>query len=861
MKIQNEKTIAIALILTVTMIISMIALPVANAHDPPRIYATYPRIHVAPDPVGVGQEVIIVGMMNWALPGANIANEIRFRNLAITITAPDGTTHVQQWELAPDSGGSAFMSYTPVQPGIHTILFEHRGQNGIGTIYDWGGVQDGNIWLPSNVTTTFTVLEEPVGTPLIVPLPTEYWTRPIEGQNTEWSAISSNWLAGAAVDNRWQKDGAAPRTPHVLWTKQIELGGIVGGTTINDQTFYSGFSYETRFTNPIVISGILYYQAPLGHAGSGGGYFAVDLRTGEEIWSSNDINPTKGQLFYFESPNQHGTVGGILYQVVGSTWRAYDAFSGKAVFNLTGVPSGTEVYDTTSRLDWSGPTVEEQTPLVRAGDIVRYQLQYAHRQLRLWSVAKAVGQAELLYFAEGWRPNNKNINASDAFLWNVTIPDLPGSSAPAIVGVIPGDLILGRSSDVTLTSLPRQIQPDPWTMWALNLNPDRGPIGSLLWIRDYPALPGNKTIMLAHQPLDPVNRVWLMTEFETGDRYGYNIDNGERLWGPIGANDIRSMQLYSSRQGFPAYGILYVSGYGGEIFAYSTLNGTLLWKFNDTDTTRYRSGIPWGLQPLHISAVADGVVYAFAGEHSPNTPLYKGNRHFAIDAFTGEEIWSMYGWSASGLGTTLAPIAIADGILIYLNAYDGKIYAIGKGPSAITVSIQNDVTTYGNKVLVRGSVMDIASGIKQHEQDARFPNGVPAVSDESMSAWMEYIYMQKPRPTEVNGVEIVLSVLDPNNNYYEIGRTIADADGFFKLMFEPEVQGEFTVIATFEGSEAYYGSHAKTALFIEEATQPIEPTPALESMADLYFLPVSIGLLVAIVLVGAVIMLMLRKRP
>ncbi len=857
---KNKVATTIALFLMFAMAISLVALPTANAHDPPRIYATYPRVHVAPDPVGAGQEVIIVGMLNWALPGATIGNDIRFRNLVITITAPDGSKHVQEWDLAPDSGGSAFMTYTPTEPGIYTVLFEHRGQDGIGTIYDWGGVQDGNIWLASDATTTFTVVEEPVGTPLVVPLPTEYWTRPIEGQNTEWTTISSNWLAGAHMEDRWQKDGAAPRTPHVLWTKQIELGGIVGGTTIPDQTFYSGFSYETRFGDPMIISGILFYRAPLGHAGTGGGFFAVDLRTGEEIWSRDDINPTKGQLFDFTSPNQHGTTGGILYQTVGSTWRAYDAFTGKDIFTLTNVPGGTEVYDTTHRIDYLGPTVEEETPVVRDGDITRYQLNYAGRWLAFWSLAKAVGVVSPVQTTEGWRPNDQEIDARNGYLWNVTIPDLPGVQSPNIVGVIPSDLILGRSSDVTLTSLPRQLQADPWTMWALNLDPDRGQIGRLYWIRNYTALPGNKTIMLAHQPLDPVNRVWLMTEFETGDRYGYSIDNGNRLWGPVGADDIRPMQLYSSRQGFPAYGNLYVSGYGGEIFAYSTLNGSLLWKFNDTSTTAYSVGTPWGLQPLHISAVADGVVYAFAGEHSPNTPLYKGYRNFAIDAFTGEEIWSMFGWSASGLGTSLAPIAIADGILVYLNAYDGRIYAVGKGPSATTVSIQNDVTTHGNKVLVKGSVIDTTVGTQQHEQTARFPNGVPAVSDANMSDWMEYVYMQKERPADVVGVEVIVSVLDPNNNCYEVGRTASDASGFFKLTFEPLVPGEYTVIASFEGSESYWPSQAETALYVEEAPVVVEPTPSPAPMTDTIVTGFGIAMIIAIVAIGLVIILMLRKR-
>jgi hypothetical protein len=135
------------------------------------------------------------------------------------------------------------------------------------------------------------------------------------------------------------------------------------------------------------------------------------------------------------------------------------------------------------------------------------------------------------------------------------------------------------------------------------------------------------------------------------------------------------------------------------------------------------------------------------------------------------------------------------------------------------------------------------------------------VADESVGEWMKYVYAQFARPTDAVGVEVVISVLDPNNNFYEVGRATSDEDGFFKLAFIPEVPGEYTIIASFEGSGAYYGSHAKTAISIEEApaaTPPPTPTPA--SMADLYLVPGITGTIVAIVVVGLVIILMLRKR-
>jgi hypothetical protein len=204
---------------------------------------------------------------------------------------------------------------------------------------------------------------------------------------------------------------------------------------------------------------------------------------------------------------------------------------------------------------------------------------------------------------------------------------------------------------------------------------------------------------------------------------------------------------------------------------------------------------------------------------------------------------------------------IADGFFVFLNCYDMQIFCVGKGPSATSVSIQNDVTTLGNKVLVKGTVTDIAAGTKQNEQVARFPYGVPAVSDESMTAWMEYVYMQKPRPIDVTGVEVILTVYDPNGNSYEVGRTTTDADGMFKCVFDPPVSGEYTVVASFAGSESYWPSHAATTLFVDEAIMPTAaPTETPAPMTDMYVLGLGGGAIIAIVAIGIVLILMLKKR-
>jgi hypothetical protein len=104
-------------------------------------------------------------------------------------------------------------------------------------------------------------------------------------------------------------------------------------------------------------------------------------------------------------------------------------------------------------------------------------------------------------------------------------------------------------------------------------------------------------------------------------------------------------------------------------------------------------------------------------------------------------------------------------------------------------------------------------------------------------------------------------VLDPNNNCYDVVTTTSDMNGFYKASFTPEVPGDYTVYATFAGSESYWPSSAVTAINVEEAPEATpEPTQAPASLADQYLLPGIGGIIAAIAIVGITIMLMLRKR-
>ncbi len=884
MKPLKNKSLAIliAIILVSSSAFTLVSLPTAKAHTPPWSIQTTAYLSAEPNPVGVGQQMEIVMALNWVFPGALIQNDIRPHNYTLTITKPDGNTEVSSYDPY-DSGSSRYILYTPNQVGNYTLKFDYPGEvyhyanyatthPGVPTSsYYANDAYENDTFLGSTASAQFTVQQEPIAKLPFTPLPTEYWTRPVFGENSAWQPILSNWVGGAQVADRWQKDGAAPTSAHIIWTQPARMGGIITGTSDPEGQAYLGFSYEDAFGSPLIIDGIFFYKQPLNHAGTAGDFKAIDLRTGQTLWTNPALNgisatqPLKGQLLDFQQADQHGVTGGLLWQVIGTTWVGYDVFTGNWVCNLTGVPSGTEVYTNT-------------------GDIVRYVLNYNSAtgvgSLALWNDTAAMTNAPASAAAYGpdqeiriagqvidaskstVTPTATNPDvANNSYSWNVTLPTNLPKGTNSIVGIIPGDMILGTnsSSQIALSAIPI-VPTNPWTMWAISDNPATR--GQLLWSKTYPPAVNNYTIMLAWYPIDPINHVWTMTYADTGQRLGFSMLDGSQLWGPVGIPDSdingAGLQYYSSREGSAAYGNLYVSGYGGQVIAYSMLNGTTLWTF---DSINSGTETPWGKYPIHVGAFADGMVFAFSGEHSPNTPTYKGYRVYALNATTGKEVWNLLDWSASGLGTSLANTAIADGYMVFLNGYDEQVYAVGKGPSAITVSAPDIVPQLGSSITIRGTITDISAGTKQEEQAARFPNGVPVVSDASQTDWMQYVYQQQPLPTTTVGVPITLSVVDANGNFRTIG-TATSNNGFFSLNWKPDIVGPYTVYASFAGSESYYSSSAMTSFSVDQAATPAPTAAPLSDVATNANLMtfMAIGVIAIIIAIAIVGLLVLRKK-
>jgi len=340
---------------------------------------------------------------------------------------------------------------------------------------------------------------------------------------------------------------------------------------------------------------------------------------------------------------------------------------------------------------------------------------------------------------------------------------------------------------------------------------------------------------------------------DTNEAYGFSMETGKQLWGPVKLQGNALSCL--TRSGDIAYGRAYIWDFGGYVSAIDLETGKIDWTYVPP-TTGYET--PYGVDPIWgfgTPTIADGKLFLSAS-HMYNPPMYPGAKRLVINATDGSLVWSIKSFDGR------CPGAIADGFLVTWNAFDKQIYTYGKGQTAITATIQNDIVKLGNDIMIKGIVTDQSPGTKNADRIARFPDGVPAVSDESMSDWMEYVYMQQPKPTNTTGVPVTLSVIDSNNNYRQIGTTTTNADGFYSFQWSPDIAGKYTVYASFGGSESYWPSHTVTAFAVGEpdATATPAPTP-VASMADLYFLPAVAGLFVAIIIVMILVALTFRKHP
>jgi outer membrane protein assembly factor BamB len=797
---------AFALVFVISMLLA-ISVPGTGAVQGPDT-PTFAFLNVAPNPVGVNQPATVVmwlaniPLFYNASTGSVTGNSqvILFEGYSVTITKPDGS----QETLGPYSSdpiASYYLQYVPTVIGKYTFQFHYPGQHVVG--YTTTNTLIDSHYLPSDsAEVTLTVQEQPIGgiSDVPVPGPDDYWSRPINGENRNWYTISGNWLG--TPDSAWFAYNAtgpfnpfttAPDTGHIVWTTQLSSGGLVGGQ-YGDRSYYTGLSYEERFLPPVIADGRLYYNLPLNNNRQSGGCVCQDLRTGEILWANN-ITISFGQIYDYESPNQHGVMPLYLWNTAGpmNTWQMFDGFSGTLMLSFNNVSGGGKIVTSD------------------VGDVLDYILDPANNWLAMWNSSKAIPTPG----TEGtnawqWRPDRflgQTLDWRNGIQWNVSIAATPKGSS--------GNLAISRvgSGVILACELIANINP-PVVMFVAYDDTT----GQEIWAKNITSY----TAYNAGVNVGPIiDGVFTWFEEETMETMGFNALTGDLLWTTQPKSNAWGVYSQSYLGAGPpnptvAYGKIYSTGYDG-IYCYDQETGNLDWTFS------VPSGFetPYGNYPFYGGVtVADNKVFATTNDHSPDSPMWRGGAMYVLDAFTGKMLWNISGWYAAS--------AVADGYVVVYNNYDSQIYCYGKGQTATTVSAPTLAASYGQPVLIQGTITDQSPGKTCIGVPAA---GTPAISDDCMSAWMEYLYMQKPKPTDATGVSVHLTAIDSNGNTQDLGNVTSDTLGNYATSWTPPVPGLYKVTATFEGSSSYYSSKAGTAFIVSEtgAPAPIATPTATET--------------------------------
>lgn len=803
-----------------------------------------PFLSFSPNPIGVGQTLLVNMWFTYT------AAENRFlADFKVTITAPDGKVNtVTLNSYVADS--TAWFTYVPDQVGTWKLQFSFPGEwfpagrylngmlvtNASGTSYP-----DSTWYAPVSTAVLNLIVQTDQVMSWYSPLPTDYWTRPIEPNNREWAAISGNYpwtgYAGfsqsATSNNYYGPFITAPKTAHIVWKRQGALSGIIGGETGNFATLsspptpsviYMGRCYATVTKVMQVFLNGTYRQQPTTVAE------CFDLRTGQIYYdipiADGGITPThiaywKGVDTAVPGAEADTTFGVELHAISGGATSArlykINPMTGAITVNVSLPSFG------------SGGNAE-------AGYFNGYYLSYQNT---------GTAAAPANSFIINWTEQGSDTNFNNRIVSNVSIAPSPSYRVPPTLAA--AQSVLGAYDPASGIGV---VQSRFYFagVYGGNLAAFSYITGKVLWnITTDPNDPTGTT---------PFNMATALSEngkyfcyFEQGYWKAFDLNTGRQLWSThLDDYPWAEFSLYTTA-GYN--GMLYYIGYTG-VWALDESTGKILWHYVDPAPpfeTPYSSN---GTADYSVETikVIDGLLFVANNEHTPSQPATRGWGLISLNATTGEFLWKIR-------GTRMAPGAASDGYLVAASNYDGFLYVLGKGTSATTVTAPQPQIALGQSVLITGTVMD---------QSPAQP-GTPCVSADSMSTWMDYVHMQMPidglyHNVSLTGVPVTLTAIGSDGSVTDIGTVTTNGYyGTFSKAWTPAKQDVYTIAASFAGDGSYGSSSAATAVSVgpavQQPTTPEIPTPIDYTMV---IIEAAAAIIVAVVLAIAVVGIVLYRK-
>jgi outer membrane protein assembly factor BamB len=799
------------------------------------VYATIsPTAYLSftPNPIGVGQ-TLLVNLWTTSPPAAN-------RYLAgfkVTLTKPDGTKDTVGPLNSYVADGTAWFEYVVDQVGTWTLKFDFPGEylpagKYVNGILDNSSTARGNYY-PAEYYNPASTPEQPltVQSDIVIswqsPLPTDYWTRPISLNNRDWSAIAGNypWFGqymGSSMNGapRWTGPFiTSSNTAHMLWMRQDAFpAGIIGG----EAGIYGNTGRGV--TPDVIFEGRCYARQTV--QWYNGSYLncavCYDLRTGEMYYmiptaapfygiSPTFIEYTKGTSSSVPGGGETNTVTASLRTLSGSQLYTINPQTGDITSNITCM-SG--VYH-------SGWVISGQTVNASLGE---YQLinwttagtsnNFASRIVS--NISSVLNPAYLFGSYQTYQyPENLDIN-------NATMMSQPyyvtyQSDLDAGICVMQGRFVNGNVNGGRLIG------------YSLTT-------GQVIW-----------NITTIETPFNPGTAVPDQGKYfcvmENGIIEAFDEYTGKLLWKT--QTDYPWGEFWGYTQ-TSAYGLFMAFGYTG-VYAFNWTTGDIVWHFSaqappfETPYT-YNGTSVYSFTGTPV--VADGKLYVENSEHTPSAPFTRGWGFYCINVTDGSQIWKVDEPMRAG--------AMADGYTTAGDSYNGFMYVFGKGQSATTVTAPDTVIPNGEVIVIKGAVFDQSAA----------QAGTPCVSEASMGAYMSYLHLQSPLPSDVAGVPVTLTAIDSTGGVIDIATVTTNGYyGTFGYAWAPPKEDTYTITASFAGTDAYGSSSAATTVAVGPAlstpTVPEIPTPVDNTML-LYGILVAV--IIAIVLAIIAILIVLRKR-
>ncbi len=763
-KTKNLCTIGLILLMTLSAFAATVS--IASAHTPIWNIPTYAYVTASPSTVGVGEYTLIVMWLDKFPPTAGGLGGDRWKGFTLTITKPDGSKDTFG-PITSGQVGTTFQGYTPNQVGDYKIVFSWPGQtltNGTGSPNLSGIPYVGDYFMPATSDTFILhVQATPIAQWQEAPLPS-YWTRPMNSANRNWASLGTNWAKGSWLRySNFQEAGQAPNSAHIMWAVPLAYGGVTDARYAAKSAGTMDYEFPWSWSSIIIMNGKIFLNNPQYPKY---GYYALDLITGQQLWYKNGTdnglnNPviqqyyqglggagvysgetypqlSFGQLYSWHGVNGEGNVeylwmtqsGTPQTATTGGTmWYMLDANNGNWIMSIKNVPGGTSDTD-------------------QDGSLLLYSYSANTGRFLAWNSSQTIGPPSPTGTGQQqWKPRTGAVlDALNDNTWTTWGPVTNNS-----LGLITPDDIRPRSGytmNVTgptgLPALSRVLQDSNYVPQVMlfsdfrNLpsfgSSDSFFLAAAVQINDHVApyspqpdktetqnnnlgygvtllfnktiqkpLGGNLTFSLG--PVDYEDKIFTIYSKETRQWWGYSLTDGSLLWGPTASQS--QWDMYGGG-GFYAYGKLFSGGYGGILYAYDIKTGILAWNYTLTQIG-YES--PYGNYQITYGGVADGKVYIYSGEHSPTNPLWRGSYLRAINATDGKEVWKLLDYNMG--------IAIADGYIVTGSMYDTRLYCIGKGPSATTVSASPKIQNAGSNILIEGTVTYQSSGAKGTPSNCR----------------------------------------------------------------------------------------------------------------------------------------------